>query len=154
MSREAVIRQIETVVGPILSGLGIVLVEVKYTGGHRRALLRIFIDKPGGVTLEDCEKTSRFLGTALDVQDPVPVPYTLEVSSPGLDRPIRRPEDFRLFVGKLIRIKTSQPYDHHRNFVGRLKSSSAKGIEVTTSGEKILTIPFDQIKSARLEVEF
>ena len=104
------------------SGLELVEVEFRGVGGKAR-MLRVFIDKPGGVTHADCEAVSREVGTILDVEDAVPGgSYTLEVSSPGLDRKLTRPEDFARFVGGRVKLTTREPIEGNRFFEGRLES--------------------------------
>ena len=104
------------------SGLELVELEFRGTGGKAR-MLRVYIDKPGGVTHADCEAVSREVGTILDVEDAVPGgSYTLEVSSPGLDRKLTRPEEFARFVGSRIRLTTREPIEGNRFFEGRLES--------------------------------
>jgi len=104
------------------SGLELVDVEFRGAGGKAR-MLRVFIDKPGGVTHADCEAVSREVGTILDVEDAVPGgSYTLEVSSPGLDRKLTRPEEFARFVGSRVKLTTREPIEGNRIFEGRLDS--------------------------------
>ena len=104
------------------SGLELVDVELRGTGGKSR-MLRVFIDKPEGVTHADCEAVSRELGTILDVEDAVPGgSYTLEVSSPGLDRKLTKPEHFQRFVGSKVKLTTREPIEGNRFFEGRLES--------------------------------
>jgi len=103
------------------SGLEVVEIEMRGTGSNRR--LRIFIDKPGGVTHEDCAQVSREVGTILDVEDLVPGgSYVLEVSSPGLDRKLSRPADYQRFVGSRVKLTTRNPVNGQRHFVGRLQA--------------------------------
>lgn len=104
------------------SGLELVDVEFRGAGGKAR-MLRVYIDKPGGVTHADCETVSRQVGTILDVEDAVPGgSYTLEVSSPGLDRKLTRPEEFRRFLGSRVKLTTREPIEGNRFFEGRLES--------------------------------
>lgn len=153
-SRETIVQRVTEIARPILDSMGLELVEVVYSSGGRKGLLRVFIDKKEGVTLEDCTRVSEYLGHALDVEDPIPVSYTLEVSSPGLDRPFKSREDFVRSLGKLVKVKTLEPIDRDRSFVGRLSAIEETGIQMTlTNGRRVL-IPFDKIASARLEVEF
>jgi ribosome maturation factor RimP len=154
LTREAIIERVKGIAQPILDSLGLELVDVFYSGGGRKGLLRVFIDKSGGVTLEDCEKVSQYLGHALDVEDPIPMSYTLEVSSPGLDRPLKRREDFQRSVGKLVRIRTHEPIDGNHSFIGRLTAAGESGIELILEHGKVLRIPFEGIAAARLEIEF
>ena len=152
--RDKIIQRVKEIAQPILNSLGLELVDVAYSSGGQKGLLRVYIDKGSGVTLEDCEKVSQYLGHALDVEDPIPISYTLEVSSPGLDRPLKRPEDFLRSVGKLVRIRTHEPIDQDRNFMGRLSTAGESGIELILENGKILIIPFEKIAAARLEIEF
>ncbi len=153
-SRENIIQLVQKTVQPVLDSLGLELVEVVFGFGGRSALLRLFIDKPDGVTLNDCERVSRFLGTALDVEDPILTRYTLEVSSPGLDRPLKKQDDFRRFQGKLVRIKTHEPVEGQQLLIGRLADYEESGIQIILKEGKTVKIPFQNIEKARLEVEF
>lgn len=102
---------------------GLEIVEIELKGGGKSRMLRVFIDKPAGVTHEDCASFSREVGTILDVEDVMPGgSYVLEVSSPGLDRKLVRPADFERFVGSQVKISTRQPVDGNRHFEGRLES--------------------------------
>jgi ribosome maturation factor RimP len=106
----------------VTASSGLELVEVEFRGGGKARMLRVFIDKPGGVTHADCEAVSRELGSILDVEDAVPGgSYTLEVSSPGLDRKLTRPEHFERSVGSLVKLTTREPIEGNRFFEGRLE---------------------------------
>ncbi len=97
--------------------------DLELLGGGKARMLRVYIDKPGGVTHEDCSNFSREAGTIFDVEDAVPGgQYTLEVSSPGLDRKLSKPEDFQRFVGSLVKLTTRDPVNGNRHFEGRLKA--------------------------------
>lgn len=101
---------------------GLELVDIELLGGGKSRMLRIYIDKPGGVTHADCSNFSREAGTILDVEDAVPGgSYMLEVSSPGLDRKLSRPEDYQRFIGSLVKLTTRNPVNGSRHFEGRLK---------------------------------
>jgi len=98
-------------------------VELEFHGGGKSRMLRVFIDKPGGVTHEDCANVSHEVGTILDVEDAVPGgSYLLEVSSPGLDRKLARPEDYQRFLGSLVKLTTREPVEGNRHFQGRLEA--------------------------------
>jgi len=102
---------------------GLELVDAQLHGGGKARMLRIYIDKPGGVTHEDCANFSREAGTIFDVEDAVPGgSYTLEVSSPGLDRKLTTPDEFERFVGSLVKVTTHEPVNGNRHFEGRLKA--------------------------------
>jgi ribosome maturation factor RimP len=118
-----------------LSGLEVVDVELH--GGGKARMLRIYIDKPGGVTHEDCSSFSRDVGTIFDVEDAVPGgSYLLEVSSPGLDRKLSRPEDYQRFTGSLVKLMTRDPVNGNRHFEGRLKAFHEGRLSLELSGRK------------------
>lgn len=120
--------------------------------GRDRLLLRITIDKEDGVTLDDCERFSRSLEAILDVVDPIPVSYTLEVSSPGLDRPLRDLKDFEKNTGKLARIITVEKIEDQNLFIGRISGVNNKSLRLLVNDREI-DIPFEKILKARLEIE-
>ncbi len=121
--------------------------------GKGKLLLRVMIDKPEGVSLDDCEHFSRSLGALLDIEDHFEGPYTLEVSSPGLNRPLKKIEDFENNTGKLARIITLEKINNQSFFIGRILKVQDNKIVIMT-GEKEINIPFDKIKKANLEIEF
>lgn len=134
-------------------GLGYELVGVELLGRGRRTLLRITIDKEGGITVDDCERLSREVEALLDVEDPVKSTYTLEVSSPGLDRPLKGIEDFRKNVGKLIRLATKEKVLNMNFFIGRLTEVGEDLITLRLDGGRTAEIALSNISKARLEVE-
>jgi ribosome maturation factor RimP len=118
-------------------------------------LLRIYIDREsGGVTLNDCEQVSRDLGMALDVEDFLPHAYTLEVSSPGLDRTLTKPEHFVRFIGSIVKVKTYQPIQGQKVFRGKLLGMGDSVIKVELETTVVLEIPLSNITKASLEVVF
>jgi ribosome maturation factor RimP len=131
-------------------GLDVAWVELKHHRGG--TLFRVFIDRESGVGLQDCQRVSERLGVILDVEDPIERSYTLEVSSPGLDRPLWSKNDYQRFAGRLARIKTREPLDGKRHFRGRL-AGVEEDIVVLENREERVTIPFPTIESGRLEVE-
>ena len=152
-----VVDRISEAVSPILWALGLALVDVVCAGQGSRSVLRVFIDKPGGVTVEDCERAHVALGPALDVVDPFPHAYTLEVSSPGLDRPFKRIQDYRRAVGKQVSVKLRQPIDGQWRVVGTLTEVNEQGVTVVVSDprpERTVNLEFDSIAEARLVVTF
>lgn len=116
----SVIDRISETVSPILWTLGLELADVVCVGQGSRSVVRVFIDKPEGVTLDDCERAHKALGPALDVADPFPHAYTLEVSSPGLDRPFKRIQDYRRAIGKRVTLKLREPLAGQWRLVGTL----------------------------------
>lgn len=122
-------------------------------GGGGTSIVRVFIDQPQGITHDDCAQISLELGTALDVEDPISGAYTLEVSSPGLERELYKIEDYRRFGGQLAKIKTRQALNGQRNFRGRLLGAEGEEVlfEDNTSGQ--VRIPFGTIAKANLEID-
>jgi len=116
-------------------------------------LLRLYIDKEGGVTLDDCARISRQLSVQLDVEDPIEERYTLEVSSPGLDRPLFSDGDFARFSGRKIRLSTHVPLEGRRNYQGRLDGIVDGSVRLTLEDGRQVAIPRDQVAKARLEIE-
>jgi len=116
-------EQLRAIVERVAASSGLEVVEVEMRGGGKARMLRIFIDKPGGVTHEDCANLSREVGTILDVEDAVSGgSYVLEVSSPGLDRKLSRPADYQRFTGSRVKLTTRNPVEGNRHFEGRLES--------------------------------
>ncbi len=149
-------EQVETEIEKIVTSEGMELVHVEYKRQGRGYLLRIDIDKEGGVNLEDCELISHQVSTYLDVEDPVPGEYELQVSSPGLDRKFYRNSDYEKFVGRTVRVKTSKAIRGLHVIVGRLKEFDGQQIVVTDPQVKKdpdYVIPLADIKETRLEVE-
>src|SRR5580658_4393173 len=134
---------------PLLAQLGYELVDLEYVPGRTQAVVRVFIDRPEGVGLDDCERASHEISALLDVEDPVPVAYTLEVSSPGLDRVLRTPAHFQRFVGERIWLELRVPREGRRRYTGRLEGLNGEGIELSVDGA-IVRVLFAQISRARL----
>ena len=143
--RERLIALIE----PVLVRLGYELVELEYAAGRSQAVVRIFIDKPEGIAVEDCERVSREVAALLDVDDPIPTAYTLEVSSPGFDRVLRTAAHFERFVGSRVFVELKAPRAGRRRYTGMLQAVNATGIELEVDKQKV-EVPFDEIGKARL----
>ncbi|HYR55200.1 MAG TPA: ribosome maturation factor RimP [Myxococcaceae bacterium] len=141
---------------PMIASLGMELVDVEFLHERDSWILRLFIDKPGGVGLEDCEAASRAVDTLLDVEDVVQHPYHLEVSSPGLDRPLKKPEHFRRAEGQKIKLKTFGPLGEppRRNFRGVVTAVAEDAVTVDVEGAGTFRVPFKDIAKANLEFEF
>lgn len=161
MSAELLSR-LEQLILPILAGYGLELADLELKGEGRHQILRIFIDKPGGVTLDDCAEVSREVGALFEVEDPIQAAYTLEVSSPGLDRPLKKPRDFERHVGRLARIKTVALLDpdgrgHSRKtFIGELLGLDGDCIRLRQTDKRggEITIALVDIAKANLEIVF
>ncbi len=143
--RERLIALIE----PVLVRLGYELVELEYAAGRSQAVVRIFIDTPAGITVEDCERVSREVAALLDVDDPIPTAYTLEVSSPGFDRVLRTAAHFERFVGSRVFVELKVPRAGRKRYTGMLQAVNATGIELEVDKQKV-EVPFDEIGKARL----
>ncbi|MFW5910267.1 MAG: ribosome maturation factor RimP [Thiohalospira sp.] len=140
---------IRAVVEPAVAGLGYECVGVEFTGSKRR-VLRVYIDAPEGVGIDDCEQVSHQVSAALDVEDPIRGEYHLEVSSPGLDRPLFSAEQFQRFVGEEIRFRLVVPDEEgRRKFRGRLLAVEGEAIEVEVEGEN-RRFDLDTVETARL----
>lgn len=149
-------EHVEQQIQRIVESEGLELVHIDYRRQGHAFLLRIDIDKEGGVTVEDCSLISQQVSTWLDVEDPIPGEYELQVSSPGLDRKFYKPADYEKFSGRLVRVKTSKPIRGLHVIVGRLKSFDGATVVVTDPVMKKdpdYSIPLDDIKETRLEVE-
>jgi len=144
-------ERIREMLHPILTSLGLDLFEIERTG----KILRVFVDRPdGAVGIEDCSRVSAFLSHALDVEDLIPGAYSLEVSSPGLDRPLRSLDDFRRFTGRLCRLKLVQPGPDGHVVVGRIAGIAGETITLALPGDGEREILYGNVAKARLEVEF
>ena len=124
-------------------------------------VVRVFIDRPGpaatpeeSVSIEDCEQVSREIGTILDVEDPLPSTYTLEVSSPGLDRPLRGEDDYRRFAGRLAKVVVREAVDNQKAFEGRLRGVEDGAVLLEGAKGRVHRLPMGLITRGRLEVEF
>lgn len=139
---------------PAIASLGYELVGVEYqTGGKGGGLLRVYIDSEQGVTVDDCQKVSYQVSGVLDVNNPIPGHYTLEVSSPGMDRLLFKPEDYRRFAGSLVKLRLGYPIEGQRKFKGRLQGLDGGNVVIEQDGEQ-LSLPLDQIEQARLVPEY
>jgi ribosome maturation factor RimP len=152
LSDTVIIEKIENMVAPIVDDEGIELIEVEFKPVGKRWLLRIYIDRDGGVTVDDCAYVSRELARLLDVDDIVEHPYTLEVSSPGLTRQLKKSEDFARNKGKKCKIVTREEVAGKNEFTGEIGETTGDKVEIK---EKIgiFTIPIYAIKKAHLEFE-
>ncbi len=168
ISRAVDIEKLRELAATIVAGLSYELVDLEWKHESGRWVLRVFIDRAlggeapppvsdepaAGVSLEDCSRASRSLSAELDVADVIGVPYTLEVSSPGLNRPLRAERDFKRFVGHEARIKTRHPVgDNRRNFRGRLKGVDGGNVKIEVDGREF-EIPVADVEKANLEFEF
>jgi ribosome maturation factor RimP len=134
----------------VARGAGAELVAVVYVHEMGRWVLRVFVDMPGGVTLDDCANISRELGAVLDVEDVIPQSYVLEVSSPGLMRPLMCEKDFRGAIGKKVHLKTRSPIDGRRNFRAVVEGLEDREVSIRDSEGRVFRIPLENIEKAAL----
>lgn len=149
---EEMIDRVTKLIAPILSEEGMECVELQYRRESQGWVLRLYIDKEGGVTLDDCTRINQKVGRILDVEGPIEIPYHLEVSSPGLTRPLKTERDFLKYQNRLVQVRTLEPIQNRRQFKGRLTRIIPGGIELDIDGE-VFQIPFQKIAKARLELE-
>jgi ribosome maturation factor RimP len=137
----------------VARSVGVEVVDVEWKIGKER-FLRVYIDKPDGVSHRDCEAVSNQLSVILDVEDLVPGPhYILEVSSPGLDRKLTKPAEFERFAGRLARISTNEPVENQKFFEGRLAGFADGKVQIEVKG-RVVAVPVEGIRKANLVVEF
>lgn len=129
------------------------LVDIEYVKEGSNWFLRVFVDKEGGIDIEDCQRVSEFLSEQLDQNDPIPTAYFLEVSSPGAERPLKKPEDVQKAVGKHVFITTYEPVDGAKEFEGELLSFDGEELIVFT-GKKKSSIAYSKVANARLAIVF
>lgn len=156
MTRQAPLS-LQKLIEPALAVLGYELVGTEYLPQGKHSLLRIYIDSTDGITLEDCERVSHQVSGLLDVEDPIQGQYTLEVSSPGMDRPLFKLEHFDRFAGKRAKLRLKLPLDGQRNFTGTLLGTRDGAVLMQTDGgekgvveSRQLTLPLEKIEAARL----
>ncbi|TVZ40165.1 ribosome maturation factor RimP [Alteromonadaceae bacterium 2753L.S.0a.02] len=146
--------QLEALIAPVVASLGCELWGLDYLVQGRRSMLRIYIDKePDGVLVDDCERVSRQVSSVLDVEDPISGEYTLEVSSPGMDRPLYKLEQFEKYVGHKIALKLRVAFDGRRKFQGILKGIENEEI-VLEVGEDEYLLPYELIDKANVVPQF
>lgn len=150
--RKQVRRRVEEIADSLLKGEGLELVDLEYRREGRRWVLRLFIDKEGGVTIGDCAAVSRDLGDILDAKDAVPEAYVLEVSSPGLNRRVRKKEDFSRFAGRKVEVRLTVPQDGRRKIVGDILGVEGEAV-VVAAPESTYSIALEDIARATLVYE-
>ncbi len=159
MSKVDVSVRVEELVQPLLAAHGLELVELEFKKEGRDMVLRLFMDREGGVTLDDCAAVSRELSELLDVEDLIPGHYSLEVSSPGLNRPLKKPADYERYKGKLVKVRTFEllPDDagnKRKTFLGELLGLENEIICIRLTEGQTAAIPLDKVAKANLEFEF
>ena len=153
MKFDKLLEEVRQVVEPILRSQGFELVDVEYRREPQGWVLRIYLDREGGVTLDDCAEVSGEIGAVLEIKDLVSNPYVLEVSSPGLTRPLKKPEDFNKFSNRLVKIKLFEPLEGQKNFKGTLLGLVDEKVRLDVEG-RVYELPLQRIAKANLEIEF
>lgn len=152
---ESIIAQVTEIAARVGSAEGIEVVEVEFLGGGKNRLLRIYIDKPGGVSHADCEFMSQQVGAVLDVEDVVPGSgYTLEVSSPGVERKLVKPGDYERFAGQKIKVLLREPVDNQRRWEGTLVALSEGVVTLESAPGKQIRFPLERVERANLKFEW
>jgi len=161
MAGETVVERVRALAGRVAAGRGLEIFDVQFRREAPGMVLRVQIDRPGpaataeeSVSVEDCAHMSRELSAILDVEDVVPTAYTLEVSSPGLDRPLRRADDYRRFAGRMAKIVMRQRVDGQGYFRGKLGGLDGTDVLIEADDRKTHRVPLEVITRANLEVEF
>jgi ribosome maturation factor RimP len=151
--RESLEARIQTLAEQLAASLEMEIVLVEIKGGGNRPIMRTYIDRPGGVTLADCERFSKRFSVLLDVEDSIPFSYTMEVSSPGLDRPLVKEADFQRFAGKNARVRTRCPLEGQKNFKGKILGVAQGKVELELAPGRKVGIAVQDIEKANLMIE-
>ena len=159
MVKMDVVARVTELVAPLAASLGLELVEVEYGQEGRQMVLRLFIDREGGVTLDDCASVSRELTEILDVEDFIHGHYNMEVSSPGINRPLKQAADYERFTGKLVKIRTFEPLaddagNKRKTFQGILLGLEGGLVRLNLTEGQTAGIPLEKVAKANLEFEF
>ena len=149
--KKEIVNKVTHLVKPLAEYNDIELVLVEFVKGPRGNILRLVIDKDGGVTLDDCTRISRVVSDLLDVHDPVPGSYSLEVSSPGINRPLVKKDDYNKFSGEKVLIKLAEPLEGRKKFKGVLRGIINDDVVIESSGQKFY-LPYSLIIKARLDI--
>jgi ribosome maturation factor RimP len=152
--RQPIALKVEEIARRVADSEGLEVVEVQVLGGGSQRLVRIFIDKPAGVSHADCELVSQQVGAILDVEDVIPGHYTLEVSSPGVERKLAKPKDFERFLGKKAKVTLREPVENQRHWEGTLAVFEDGVIGLDADGGKHVRFRHDQVEKANLKFEW
>jgi len=154
MTGKSVVSTIESLIRPAVTGLGFELYDLVFVKEGSNWYLRVFIDKPGGVTIDDCEAASRAVENELDKKDPIEQSYILEVSSPGIDRPLKKDADYERYKDSVVDVKLYKPLGRRKEYTGRLEGLQDGSIVITDSSGNILRFPKSDVALCRLAVVF
>jgi ribosome maturation factor RimP len=154
MNKKETLKEVTAICSPIAESLGYELVDVEYVKELGSYYLRVYIDKPGGITLDDCQNMSEILSDKLDEKDPINSAYYLEVSSPGLDRPLKTDKDLKRNIGKDIEISLYTPYENKKVYEGRLEDYSDQLISIKDENDNLIEIPRESVSIIKLALKF
>ena len=146
-------KQVTRLIEPVLVETGFELVDVEYLSEHGRMVLRIYVDKAGGITLDECARISREVGDLIDIKNFIQHEYVLEVSSPGLNRPLKKEKDFLRAIGKKVKIRMTVPVNGRRRFTGLLKKIEDRNLYLEID-DQLFVLPQQGIEKANLVFEF
>ncbi len=144
---------IAPIIEPVIVGMGYDFWGLECQSGVRSAQVRVYIDRNDGVTLDDCSRVSQQLSAVLDVEDPIQVPYTLEISSPGINRPLFSVDQMKSVIGSRVKIKTLWPVEERRNISGILEKVGDENIKIKVDSDNFFTVPVNAIKRAKLDID-
>jgi len=154
LPRKRVVDTVEEILNPYIANSGIELVDIEFVKEGQHRYLRIYIDKDGGVTLDDCQEVSEYLSEKLDELDPIKESYFLEVSSPGVERVLKRDKDFEKFAGNLVEVKLFHPLDGNKILDGKLIGLKDNMIVIDRGTKGLVSIPRDKVSHVKLIVNF
>jgi ribosome maturation factor RimP len=153
MGKDEILNRLEELIQPLVESQGADLVELQYGRPKRgRGILRLFVDRTGGISIEELARINRMVGGLLEVHDVIPGSYTLEVSSPGLTRALKKPQDYQRYVGRLVRVTTRAPWEGRQVHLGILQGLDGEMV-CLKEGESLCLIPLSEIARARLEID-
>jgi ribosome maturation factor RimP len=151
--KNTVLSRVDELAGPVLAEHQAELVDLQFVHEHGQWVLRFFLDKAGGITLDECASISEHFGRIFDAADPIPQQYVLEVSSPGLNRALHNEKDFSRFAGERVDVKMFAPINGRRNFKGRIDSVHEGMVDIKDETEQLHSLPIEGIARARLDPE-
>lgn len=154
MSKKEGLRKVREISKSIADDLNFELVDLEYVKENGRYFLRVYIHKEGGVNLDDCQKMSEVLSEELDREDPIRNTYYLEVSSPGLDRPLKTDRDLERNIGKDVEINLYSPFEGNKNHEGKLIGYSKENVKIEDNNHNLVEIPRGKVSKMRLAVKF
>ena len=147
------LEQLQALLAPVVTGLGFECWGIEFVSQGKHSVLRVYIDKEGGILVDDCAEVSRQVSSVLDVEDPISSEYTLEVSSPGMERPLFTLEQFASHAGEQVKIKLRSPFEGRRNFQGLLRGVEEQDVVVQVDDQEFL-LPIDSIDKANIMPSF